>query len=184
VRYELSADARAVRSGASPGLLPLAPLSVDEGNDPVVAAALSATPVGTSPIPRRLPATDLPGFIAGFTTPILSRPRELSGTARASLAWTPASPDTQLALKIFDRGPDGTLTLLGRGIQGIRAATPGEEIQVRVTTDAFSARIPAGHSLLAWVSASELGFYKPYVPSLGGTLAAGPGSSLTLPLGH
>jgi predicted acyl esterase len=184
VRYELSANGQAVRSGAASGALPLAPLSIDEGNDPVVAAALSATPVGTSPIPRRLPATDLPGFIAGFTTATVKSPREMSGAARASLTWTPASPDTQLALKVFDRAPDGTLTLLGRGIQGIRGATPGEELQVSVRTDAFSARIPADHSMLAWVSASELGFYKPYLPSFGGTLGAGPGSTLTLPLGR
>lgn len=65
--------------------------------------------------------------------------------------------------------------------QGIRGATPGEARDVAVTGNTFNARIAAGHSLLAWASASELGFYKPYVPSLGGTLEAGPGSTLTLP---
>jgi ABC-2 type transport system ATP-binding protein len=184
VRFELSADGRALRAGAAEGAMPLAPVSVDEASDPVVAAAISATPLGTSPIPRKLPATDLPGFIAGFDTQSFKGAREFSGAPKARLAWTPASPDTQVALKVFDRAPDGTLTLLSRGIQGIRGAMPGEQRRVTVTGDTFSARIPAGHSLLTWVSASELGFFKPYVPSLGGVLEAGPASTVTLPLGR
>jgi predicted acyl esterase len=169
-------------SGAAAGALPLAPLSVDEANDPVTAAALSATPIGTSPVPAKLPATDLPGFIAAFQTAPFAADRELSGQPRAGLAWTPLSPDTQLVLKLFDRAPDGTVTLLSRGVQGIRAATPGVQRQVTVAGNAISALIPAGHTLLAWVSAGELGFYKPFVGSLGGVLAAGTASTLTIPL--
>jgi ABC-2 type transport system ATP-binding protein len=182
VSYALSANGEAVRAGAKTGSMPLAPISIDEGTDPVVAAALSSTPLGSSPIPRKLPATNLPGFIAGFETPAFDSQRELSGAPQARLAWTPASPDTQLSLKVFDKAPDGTLTLLSRGIQGIHGAPAGVQGEVTVRGDAFSAEIPAAHSLLVWIAAADLGFYKPYVPSLGGTLAAGPDSTVSLPL--
>jgi ABC-2 type transport system ATP-binding protein len=180
--YELGADGRAVAGGAEEGALPLAPLAEDEANDPIALAALSGTPLGTSPIPSRVPATNLPGSIAGFETQAFSRGRELDGAARATLAWTPASPDTQLVLEVFDEAPDGTLTLLGRGVQGLRGATPGTPVAVKIDANAFSARVRAGHRILTWVMAANPLFYDPYPDSLGGTLQAGSGSTLSLPL--
>ncbi len=164
------------------GPMPLLPITVDPANDPVLTAALAATPIGTSPIPAQLPATNFPGLIAGFPIDPSSTDRELSGQVHASLAWTPLTPDSQLVLKLFDRAPDGTMTLLSRGVEGIRGATPGVERQVEIAGQETSALIPAGHSLLAWVSAGELGFFKPYLTSLGGILGAGPGSTLSIPL--
>jgi ABC-2 type transport system ATP-binding protein len=180
--YELGADGRAVVDGAKQGTLPLAPIAEDEANDPIALSALSATPLGTSPIPSQVPATSLPGSIAGFETDAFSRARELDGAPQAKLAWTPASPDTQLVLEVFDEAPNGTLTLLGRGVQGIRDATPGAQIGVDVDANAFSARIRAGDRILAWVMAADPLFYDPYLDSLGGTLQAGSGSTLSLPL--
>ena len=105
--------------------LPLSPLTEDERNDPVAAAALSATPLGTAPL-SAVPATNLPGFIASFVTPPFSSDRELSGAPSANLAWTPASPDSQLVLELFDEAPAGTLTLFSRGVAGLRGAVPGD----------------------------------------------------------
>jgi hypothetical protein len=51
-----------------------------------------------------------------------------------------------------------------------------------VRTNEFSARIETGHTLLIWVTAADPLFYKPYVGSLGGVLAAGPKARISLPL--
>jgi predicted acyl esterase len=180
--YQLGADGRAVKGGAKVGALPLAPISEDEAHDPIAAAALSATPLGTSPVPSQVPATDSPGFIAGFETRPFAAGRQLDGAPEAKLSWAPASPDTQLVIELFDVAPDGTLTQLGRGVNGIRGATPGEPLDVDLHLNDFSARIRKGHRVLAWVMAADPLFYYPYLDSLGGTLQAGPGSTLHLPL--
>jgi ABC-2 type transport system ATP-binding protein len=158
----------------------LSPLTEDERNDPVAAAALSATPLGGSL--SSLPATDLPGFIQSFRTPAFSSDTELSGTPHANLAWTPAAPDSQLVLELFDQAPDGTLTLFSRGVAGLRGAVPGLERTVRVDGNAFSIRLAAGHRVVAWVMGGNPAFYKPYPDSVGGVLKMGDASTLTLPL--
>ena len=66
--YRLGADGSATQGSASSGVTYLSPLTEDERNDPVAAAALSGTPLGTSPL-SSVPATNLPGFIASFRTP-------------------------------------------------------------------------------------------------------------------
>lgn len=181
VVYGLSADGRATRGPAQPGALRLAPLNEDVASDPVSQAAASATPVGTS-LSRGLPPTSSQGLVASFDTGAFRHRRELAGPIRASLTWSPSSSDSQVALRVFDRGPDGTLTLLGRGVQGVRGATPGQALELTVRANDFAAIIRRGHSLLAWISASDAPFYKPYLGSLGGTLEAGPAATLSVRL--
>jgi len=184
VGYRLGADGHAVEQGpAAAGLLSLAPASPDPGGDPVVNAALSATPLGTSPAAALSPdSVSSPGVVAGFATEPFASDQELSGNAVARLAWTPLSPDTQLVVKILDMAPDGSLTLLSRGVRGIRGATPGVPGSFTVTTDALSSLIPAGHRVLVWVTAGDSTFYKAYPGSVGGVLQAGDASTVTLPL--
>jgi hypothetical protein len=181
VSYQLSADGKAVRHGATAGMLPLAPLFLDEAHDPVALAALSGSPLGTSPLPSSVPATNLPGSVAGFALKLGGLPRQLDGATTAKFSWTPASPDSQVIVQLLDVGPDGTLTLLERGVTGIRGATPGTAQRVRVTTNQFSSRIEKGHSLLVWITSADPLFYKPYAGSLGGALAAGPDATVSIP---
>jgi hypothetical protein len=184
VPYVLGADGRALEQGpAEAGPLTLAPASPDPGNDPVINAALSATPLGTTPAAALSPGSvSSPGTVAGFVTEPFTSDQELSGNAVAELAWTPLSADSQLVLKILDIAPDGSLTLLSRGVRGIRGASPGTPGTFGVRTDALSALIPAGDRVLIWVTAGDSSFYKPYPASLGGILAAGDDSTVTLPL--
>ena len=106
----------------------------------------------------------------------------LDGAPTARLDWTPASPDTQLVLEVFDVSPTGDLTLLSRNATGVRGAVPGVAQTVTVPGNTTSARIPTGHHVEAWVMAGDVAFFKPYPGSAGGVLQAGPGSALTLPL--
>ena len=78
--------------------------------------------------------------------------------------------------------PDGTLTLLSRGVQGIRGTSPGEPRTVTVRSDQMSSLIPEGHRVLIWVTGGDTSFYKAYPGSAGGSLAAGEASTVTLPL--
>jgi ABC-2 type transport system ATP-binding protein len=179
--YRLGADGSATQGSASSGVTYLSPLTEDERNDPVAAAALSGTPLGTSPL-SSVPATSLPGFIASFRTPPFSTEKELSGAPFANLNWTPAATDSQLVLELFDEDPSGKLTLFSRGVQGLRGTVPGVERRVRVDGNAFSIRIPAGHRVRAWVMAGNQASYKPYPTSAGGVLRMGDVSTLALPL--
>lgn len=181
--WQLGADGRAVASRPAPsGPVVLGPLSEDEARDTVAATVMASTPIGTSPVPSQVPPTDVPGSLARFTFAPLRGVFDLDGAVTGRLLWTPASPDTQLVLKLFDVGPTGRLTLLSRGVQGVRGAVPGQTQTVDITTTAMSARVKPGHHLEAWVSAGDVVFYKPYPGGLGGVLHAGPGSTLTLPL--
>jgi hypothetical protein len=177
--YGLGADGRMVRRGASPGTLALAPADQDARDDPVVLAGTSGTPLGTTA--ATLPRVEAPGFVAGFRTDPLAKPQELSGSPVAHLAWTPAGAESQLVVKVLDQAPDGRLTLLTRGVQGLRGAQPGARRDVRIEASAFSALIPVGHRVVAWVTAGDSSFYKPYPGMAGGTLTAG-ASTLSLPL--
>jgi predicted acyl esterase len=181
VAFSLGADGRATRGTAAPGNLRLVPAAVDIGHDPVVASAASASPLGTSPL-AAIPPTRFDGSIASFTTEPFSALTEMSGQPRAVLDWVPASADGQLALELFDSAPDGTLTLLSRGVLGMRGPQIGAAQRVTIEANTFSSLIPQGHRLVAWVMAADLPFYKPFPTSLGGTLSLGHGSDLIVPL--
>ena len=163
------------------GSTPLVPLAEDERNDPVALAAFSASPMGTSVLPGSLPATDLPGAVAAYRSEPFAAGTELAGSPVASLAWTPAGPDTQLVVKLYDQAPDGGLQLITRGVQGMRGAPAGQPLRVEVRDQAFSWLLRPGHRLLAWVMAGDAGFYKPYAGQAGGLLDLA-ASTLSVPL--
>lgn len=181
VTWQLGADGRAVASGASAGPEVLQPATEDEAHDSVALAAASGTPLGTSPVPSALPPTAAPGFLARFATPAFTRPTELDGAPTARLAWSAAGPASQLVLEVFDAAPDGTLTLLSRGVDA-PTTQPGQATRVPISGTTTSALIPAGHHIETWVLAGDVGFYKPTAGNAGGVLAAGPQSTITLPL--
>jgi hypothetical protein len=53
---------------------------------------------------------------------------------------------------------------------------------VTLAANHFAATVHSGHRLVAWVTAADALFYKPYVGSLGGSLEVGPRATLTVPL--
>jgi predicted acyl esterase len=184
VTYRLGADGRAVTGGskARDGSVSLLPLGEDSSNDPVLATAMAGSPLGRTIVPSAIPTLDVAGTLARFSTEPLVAERELNGSPRATLAFTPRTSDEQLVLKVFDQAPDGTLTLLSRGVRGRRGVAAGVRRRIEITGNAFSARIHRGHRVVALVMGGDLGFYKPYPGAGGGTLHAGATSTLTLPL--
>jgi predicted acyl esterase len=181
VEFSLGADGRAARGAGAQGTIRLLPVAADAGNDPVLASAVSASPLGTTPL-GLVPATRLDGSIASFRTEPFRVMTEMSGRPRALLEWSPASTDGQLALELFDAAPDGRMTLLSRGVAGVRGAQTGAIRDVTIDANTFSSLIPPGHRIVAWVMAGDLPFYKPFPLSAGGTLSLGGASALTLPL--
>src|SRR5215212_1473741 len=123
--FGLGADGSAAAPPASavPGTIKLNAPAEDFRNDPVAGAAFTATPLGTAPSGPPPQETE-PGRVAVFATAPFTEPTELSGAPAATVAWTPNSQDTQLVLKVLAQAPDGALTLLTRGVAGIRGAAP------------------------------------------------------------
>lgn len=181
VTWQLGADGRAVPARAAAGPELLQPATEDEAHDNVALAAASGTPLGTSPLPSAVPPTNAPGFLARFATPAFPRTTELDGAPSVRLAWSATGPNSQLVLEVFDAAPDGTLTLLSRGVD-VAATPPGQTARVTIAGTTTSALIPAGHHVETWVLAGDVAFYKPTAGNLGGVLAAGPQSTITLPL--
>jgi predicted acyl esterase len=181
--FGLGADGALVESGAKAGALPLAGTQADPGSDTVAQSVFAPTPLGASPLPPAPTGTSDPGVVAGFATAPLAADRELSGHAALRVAWTPDAQETQVVAKLYDRAPDGTLTFFARGVQGVRGAVPGQQKTLTFATNDFSVLVHAGHRVLLTVTAGDASFYKAYAgSSQGGTLTAGPGSTITLPL--
>jgi predicted acyl esterase len=154
----------------------------DPGSDEVAQAAFSSTPLGANPIAPAATGISSPGVVAGFATAPFASDTELTGDAGLSVRWTPNAPDTQLAAKLYDQAPDGTLTLLGRAVQGRRGAIPGQPRTLAFDTNDFSVIVHPGHRIVLTVAAGDASFYKPYADSgAGGTIVAGPPSTVTLP---
>ena len=179
--FTLGADGALADHGA-PGSLPLMGSQFDPGSDEVAQAAFSATPLGATPIAPAATGISSPGVVAGFATPPFAGDTELSGNAHLSVRWTPNAPDTELAAKLYDQAPDGTLTLLGRAVQGLRGAIPEQPRTLTFDTNDFSVVAHPGHRIVLTIAAGDASFYKPFAgSSAGGTITAGPASTVTLP---
>lgn len=181
VAYGLGAGGRARPAGAQAGSVTLTPAAADPAGDPAAVTLAMQIPLGAT-LTGELPPTQGPGAIAAFATDPVAADSELAGTPSARLPWTPASADSQLVLRVLDEAPDGRLTLLGRGVQGVRGASPGTEQEVRVRAHPFASLIPAGHRMVVWVSAGDASFYKAYPGSAGGSLRLGGDTVVDLPL--
>jgi predicted acyl esterase len=149
---------------------PLAGATVDLQDDSAGTAAAQAIPNGTT-ITGALPRLAAPGSAAEVRGTASPRTRLLAGTPVLRGTWTPAGADSQVTFQLLDEAPDGTLTLLDRGVMGIRGALPGQAAGVTVRGHPIAALIRPGHRLLLRVAAGDGSFYKPYPGALGGVLA-------------
>jgi hypothetical protein len=152
--------------------VPLAGVAADPQDDSAATAAAQAVPNGTS-ITGALPRLQSPGSAAEFRTDATARRRLYAGTARLTATWTPLTADSQVTFQLLDEAPDGALTLLDRGVRGVRGAVPGQAAKITVRGHPMAALVRPGHRLLLRVAAADGTFYKPYAGGLGGVLADG-----------
>jgi ABC-2 type transport system ATP-binding protein len=152
--------------------VPLAAVSADPKQDSAATAAAQAIPNGTT-VSGALPRLAGPGSAAEFRGIVATRTRLLAGTPVLRAAWTPLSPDSQVTFQLLVEGPDGTLTLLDRGVQGLRGALAGQSAGITVRGHPVGALLRPGHRLLLRVAAGDASFYKPYPGALGGRLERG-----------
>ncbi|HYF28299.1 MAG TPA: CocE/NonD family hydrolase [Baekduia sp.] len=170
LRRLVLARGAALEPGGPPATTPLAGTAVDVRHDSAATTAAQALPNGTT-LTGAMPALAPPGGEAVFASRPHLRTRELAGTPVLHGTWTPAGPDSQLVVRLFDEAPDGTRTLLSRGVAGLRGALPGHARQVRVRAGAVAALLHAGHRLVLRVAAGDATFYKPFPGAVGGVLA-------------
>jgi len=116
------------------------------------------------------PAEELPGDQqqedAGsltFDTDSLTQPLEILGNAVAALQLSSDEPQALVAARLCDVWPDGSSTLITRGILNLsqrngkskpEAMIPGEKVGVKVELNHSAYIVPAGHRLRLAISTS------------------------------
>jgi putative CocE/NonD family hydrolase len=116
------------------------------------------------------PAEELPGDQqqedAGslvFDTDTLTRPLEILGNAVAALKLSSDQPQALVAARLCDVWPDGSSTLITRGILNLsqrndkskpEPMNPGEKVEVEVELNHSAYVVPAGHRLRLAISTS------------------------------
>jgi putative CocE/NonD family hydrolase len=116
------------------------------------------------------PAEELPGDQqeedAGsliFDTEVLSEPLQILGNAVAALQLSSNQPQALVAARLCDVWPDGSSTLITRGILNLsqrngksqpEAMTPGEPVSVEIELNHSAYVVPVGHKLRLALSTS------------------------------
>ena len=145
------------------------------------------------------PAEELPGDQqqedAGslvFDTDRLTRPLEILGNAVAALQLSSDQPQALVAARLCDVWPDGSSTLITRGILNLSQRNgkskpepmiPGEYVKVEVELNHSAYVVPAGHRLRLAISTSYWPMAWPSPTNTRVTVYSG-SSTLNLPVIH
>ncbi len=132
---------------------PIANTVVAGGPDDAAAASLS-------PEFARLPA-GTPADTLTFRSGPLQVARTILGTPRAELVVTSTSPKHMVAVKVFDRAPDGSVALVTRGVFGVREGAPGVPQRLAFDLQPYHHTFEAGHEVEVRVAASDFPAYLP-----------------------
>jgi ABC-2 type transport system ATP-binding protein len=163
---------------------------------PGLSAYGSVAPVGpnyteTSYLDQTLPVTDPPGTAIRFSTPPLTAPLDVVGSARLSVQLdAPAVAASQLLgtggqlvvfAKLYDVGPDGAVELPSRLVSPARIADVTRPVAIELP--AIVHRFEAGHRLAVVLAGGDLAYRGSTLPQQV-ALATGPGrvQQLTLPV--
>jgi hypothetical protein len=160
---------------AGPGLL-VNTLAAGAGDDPVLPYASPELGQLLAAMPQGTPLDTLT-----FRSAPLAQATELLGTPRADLKVTAAGPRFQVAVKVYDVGPSGTV-LVTRGVWGVPDALPGAQRLV-FDLQPYRYTFAAGHQVEVRVAASDFPTYMPEKTPFALALDLGQGGSfLRLPL--
>ncbi|MGE5227979.1 MAG: CocE/NonD family hydrolase [Planctomycetaceae bacterium] len=144
------------------------------------------------------PAADLPpdqreddALALTFETPPHGERIELLGHPRVRLRVAADRPNAFVVARLCDVWPDGTSTLLSRGVLNLthrrsherpEPLTPGEPVDVDVELDVLGQAIAAGHRLRLAISTTYWPWLWPSPEVATISVVAGPASWLELPL--
>lgn len=192
--YPVGRERTLYLSGGGPagGALVDSPLAVAPG----LSAYGSVAPVGpnyteTSYLDQSLPVTDPPGTAIRFSTPPLTAPLDVVGSARLTVQLdAPAVAATQLAgtggqlvvfAKLYDVGPDGAVELPARLVSPARVADVTQPVTIELP--AIVHRFEPGHRLAVVLAGGDTAYRGSSLPQQV-ALATGPGwvQQLTLPV--
>lgn len=149
-------------------------LAAGAPDDPVahlVVEPLADAPAGT-PVDTRAYRS---GPLAEATT--------ILGTPRAELVLTPLASEHMVAVKIFDRAPDGSATLVSRGVHGFRDSLPGATIRVDFDLEPYHYTFEAGHEIEVRIASSDTPLHIPVKSPFATIVHVGEGgSAVRLPI--
>jgi ABC-2 type transport system ATP-binding protein len=126
---------------------------------------------------------DLPGQSAVFEGPRLVKPVELLGGGELDVRLTSSTGELVAFVKLYDVSDDGTAGLPDQQLAPIRLRdlpSSGEGHLTKIRLPQISTRIPAGHRLRIVLASTDQAYLGNAAPA-SYTVAAGPGTGLTLP---
>ena len=143
--------------------------------------------------PGQLPADQqlesAPAF--RFDDAPVDEPVDLVGIPELALRVAADAPVAQVAARLCDVAPDGSMLQISRGVLNLThrsshsdpaAMEPGEPADVTVTLDGLAHRLPVGHRLGLLISTSLWPLVWPSPTEVTLTLELGPGCELRLPV--
>jgi ABC-2 type transport system ATP-binding protein len=132
-------------------------------------------PLVAGPLPPQVP-DGTPLDTLSFRTAPLAQPLELLGTPRADLRVTSTGTEFEVAVKVFDVGPQGS-TLVTRGIYGVEDNLPGLAEHLVFDLQPYHYTFAAGHQVEVRVAASDFPAYEPVRGAFVNVLGLGAGGS-------
>jgi ABC-2 type transport system ATP-binding protein len=122
-------------------------------------------------------AVEIPGQFAAFGSRPLAAAVEVVGAPSIDLAVTSSTGRATLFAKLYDVGPDGSMTLPSGLVAPLAltdvSADPAAPTTVRVTLPAIDHRFEAGHTMRVVVSTTDQGFALPAEATVYGVGLAG-----------
>ncbi len=121
----------------------------------------------------------------------VDRAVDLVGIAELRLRVAADAPVAQVAARLCDVAPDGSMLQISRGVLNLthrhghadpEPLVPGEPVDVTVVLDGMAHRLPAGHHLSLLITSSLWPLVWPSPTDVVLTLEPGPGCELRLPV--
>ncbi len=126
-----------------------------------------------------------------FDGPTLDQPVDLVGIPSLALRLAVDAPVAQVAARLCDVGPDGSMLQISRGVLNLThrhshaepsAMEPGDLTDVVLGLDGLAHRVPAGHRLSLLLTTNLWPLVWPSPTEVELTLATGPSCELRLPV--
>ncbi|WP_245159842.1 alpha/beta fold hydrolase [Blastococcus sp. CT_GayMR19] len=130
-------------------------------------------------------AVEIPGQFAAFDSAALDVPVEVVGAPTVELAVSAPSGTATLFAKLYDVGPDGSMTLPSSLVAPLAltglSSDPTDPTEVSVTLPGIVHRFETGHRMRIVVSSTDQAFALPAEPAVYTVGLAGQGAEVSVP---